>query len=314
MDELVISGKGNRSIWGILLLLAGSGLFIAGAVARNPDCLIGSAVPLLLGLTLWLSHDRPIRIHLTEESLEVHNPAIIIPLAEIQSVVVIGQFQSARFAIEVAYPGGTLFIPAATTIPSREIFEFLNRVVGQSLSLSMPDGLEKYRTIQENKFGSEKILEAGISKGLSQQKRSLRPAAFWLGLAAGGILWIIGGTQIQPENTGLFYWGIGFTILGGLIGSLLFFMRSLKPRNLPAEGGIVVSPMGFALIDGQLKGEMAWGAVLDLMLHQGKTWTGEVSRLEVKVAGATIVIQDIFSKPLKEIYPRMFRLWKPDSL
>jgi len=81
------------------------------------------------------------------------------------------------------------------------------------------------------------------------------------------------------------------------------------------KSSLVISPMGLALVQGDIKGEMRWDELRDV---QYKSRPGSFSMdvntampgVLLKFEGASITIADIYDQPLRIIYERIRRYWR----
>jgi hypothetical protein len=93
--------------------------------------------------------------------------------------------------------------------------------------------------------------------------------------------------------------GIGM-IAGGLgLAAGIAKTRGLQPKVKNIElSSLVLSPLGIALRQGDLKGELKWEEVRAVKFPRNRP-------LSVQLAGATIPIYDIYDRPLNEIHARL---------
>jgi hypothetical protein len=82
------------------------------------------------------------------------------------------------------------------------------------------------------------------------------------------------------------------------------------------EASLVIGPLGLAVVQGDLKGEMRWGELRQLHMkaprfaaYANRMKLGPGIRLVVE--GATIVIADLYDRPLRVIHQRIMDYWRP---
>ena len=116
------------------------------------------------------------------------------------------------------------------------------------------------------------------------------------------VLWVVFGAVVDngPNKNDIL---IGFTAvlaslfsITGFISTIVFFANQ-KKYSSTGNAALVISPRGFALAQKDLDGSITWNEVKDVK----KTRFG----LVVSVAGATIVILEIYDLPLTHIHRLM---------
>lgn len=310
-----IEGKGKVGFWGFVFPVLGLGLLVAGLVQWQYGLFVAAVVPFVLAITLWLTREKPLCFEFTSEGLEVSNPLGAIPFSDIQRLRVIGNFTSKQFLIEVTHSFGKLIIPSRTNANQRQLFQFLAQKAGLSLGLPLPQGLLDYQSAQAAKFGTEKVFCCQISKALIQQRRNRRALLFFLALALGGAILTFAGMQKEVDLGNAAYqlrlWGVIFVAVGGVVGAFLGIGLTLPTIKIPENSGLVISPLGFALIDGPLRGELKWGEIKGLALKGASGLARGPQRIDIVVAGAMISLKDVYHHSIQDIYHHMLQLWKP---
>jgi hypothetical protein len=128
------------------------------------------------------------------------------------------------------------------------------------------------------------------------------PIAVMGGLSHNGVAALVGG--------------IVAALFGAPIALYYWLRRHGDPPNIKKwrESCLVVSPGGIGLRQGQLKGELKWREVVGLTLRKKAAFSvagGQDSApgVVLTIQGATIVIADIYHRPLEHVYRLMRRHW-----
>jgi hypothetical protein len=125
---------------------------------------------------------------------------------------------------------------------------------------------------------------------------------------------IYGGSASRDEMMA----GGGVLMVCGLIALLITFASGSQPaaiRKNTETASVILCPVGLALAQPGIKGELSWDEIRDVKLRdrEAKVTIGAESgmrRIDVVVDGAVIQIQDIYEHPLAVIHQRIVELWK----
>ena len=314
----------SRFPWGsVLWFLVGLGLVLLGFGQHNVHWAIGGVFPLLVGLALWWVRPRAFAAHFTENSLEVMEPRLSIPYEHLESVRPEGRASDPEkkgprfFPMEVLAAEGVVNIPARINVPSLGVYRFLLGLLSEGGSREVNPLLADYLARQEETFGSEKVWSYRARSFLGGRRRGRKGPAVSLAVAASGIAWMVAGFQ----GKGFEGW-LGAGILFLLFGSLFLLLFRLPGGRGQAriknwrDASLVISPLGLAIIQGDLKGELRWEELRNLHMKVPKFVTYATRAelgpgIRLVVEGATIVIADVYDRPLRVIYQRIQDYWRP---
>src|SRR5581483_2133729 len=256
--------------WTILWLLIALILVGAAIATRNPHPAIGAAMPIIFTL-VWL-FARPVRFHVdfTESGLELKDPRFFLPYGDIESVsappgVVEDGSGSEFFPIQVEHARGFLSIPRDIDVPSREVLQFLSAMTnpeGPAPEYIHPS-LQDYYLRQQATFGADKVwsfwARAMLAPGKGRRGRINSLAFFLTGLA-----WLLAaalGKKYEPW-AGI---GLSFMLMGGFFWFLFWLIgRRSQPARNWQHSCLIISPLGLALVQGDLKGQLKWGELRDV--------------------------------------------------
>src|SRR5207249_1632599 len=126
--------------------------------------------------------------------------------------------------------------------------------------------LRDYWDEQTATFGPERVWAYRARSNLGTRAPG-RGMAVSLGILLAGIVWVVTGIVIKRE--GWIAAGIGVAILGGIL-LVVDRVQATRPHSRRIKGwqkaGLVISPVGIALSQGDLKGEMRWDELRDMKL------------------------------------------------
>ncbi len=249
--------------WGALVfLLIAVSLLVAAVVERNYHFAVGACLPLFIAAVLVLRTLPPVSFEFTETELDVHDPAQSIPYETIESVVAPqrpGDPDKAgprHYAIDVIHEAGTLHLPAKLNVPSDDVFDFLLSTFPTSGSPQVSPLVRDYLEEQTETFGADRVWSCRARTNLGKPAPS-RGLAVCLASLGTGVVWL--GVGIARKESAWLGGGILLVFVGGLF-ALLFALvsRRYQPHRIKnrKKASLVISPVGLALVQGDLKGEM----------------------------------------------------------
>ena len=113
----------------------------------------------------------------------------------------------------------------------------------------------------------------------------------------------------------------GLLLLAGATTLVVSWFGAVRRGHLGrkedlAGSSLVIGPDGLAMIQGRLRGELAWDEVLDIALARrgGRPSDGIGPGLVLLVEGAAIPIADLYDRPIAMIHERLLCYWKPERL
>jgi hypothetical protein len=284
-------------------------MLFAAAGSANINWAMGAIFPAMLAAVEWFR--RPGRRIFV---IEPHGVAILdggetIPYESIREVTVNGVDWCPAASPKIAYPilihheRGVFKLPPRLSVPADEFRQLLRKKVPVAEARECPAALAAYYAENVAKFGTEKVtLIAG------RRRFHVMSRWYWLfsiALAAifTGGLWLATGTlgaHWFPTSNEADSWGIaGLCAL--IIGTPFWMLAAWsstvdgKSRQFAKSAGIVISPAGMAMTQGNLQGAMRWEEVRNVHHVPGG------SSITLKVPGAKLMILNIYARSLDEI-------------
>ena len=320
-----IQSKPRLPIGALLFLTLGVLFAILAIVQHNLHWALGSVLPFLISGFLWWVRPRPFVAHFTEGTMEVMVPSLSIPYPALQGLRAKGRLNHPgkkgprSFPMQVFHEEGMVEIPARLDVPSGDVYDFL-------LDQFPPRGfhevnplLGKYLHQQEETFGPDRVWTYRARNHLGKAFSSSKRIAICLAVVVTGVIWLPAaflGKDYIPWSG----WGIIFLVLGGLL--LWSFRMNSQYYGGPPKiknwrnAGLVISPVGLALVQGTTQGQMRWDELRDvamrakpkgLRIRREDAFTGILLKFE----GAMVRIADIYDRPLPIIYQRIIDYWQP---
>jgi hypothetical protein len=306
--------------WASLLLGAAALVFFALALANSTIHVAFVAIPFLLpALLLLLARPRAVRGRLTDTSLILDHPPQTIPYADIQGLLANGKYlhpeevTSRSFTIDMAHRGGLLRIPPTRQLASAELYRMLFSALPQNGDrVSQPDLVEILEE-QEWSHGPDQVWSHVARQHLPGRLAQPGQRAVFGGVALSGIIWI--ALSFLEKEVG------PWSILGGMliVFALLIWLLAWSESRLPPgkirrwrSAGLVISPAGLALIQGDVRGRMRWDEVRKVWLNTQSPFLS-VSRkpgLVLEAAGVEVIIVDLYDRPLPLIMDQIYRHWR----
>lgn len=204
-----------------------------------------------------------------------------------------------------------MLVPSQANPALETVAKALVNILPATGSREVPDVLEDNKAAWLQTFGEDMVFtyKARRRLGISTHWPSL---AILLGLMLGGLI-ILGITiALQPK----FNKGDDGAVLASLLAIfpflLILLIYTLSVQNSGANrkikkwknAGLVISPMGLAMTQGNMEGEMKWSEILELDFQKKKNMG-----IRIKIAGAEFQIFDLYDRPLFVIYQQMMKYW-----
>jgi hypothetical protein len=312
--------------WGVLTFLVLAALSAgAGLLSRQYGWVTAAVLPLAVAGALALTHPGSLSFEFTEEGIQRHDRDELIPYAEIVAVIAPGRPGdldrpvSRPFPIRVVHEHGTLHVPAKINVPSDEVFRFLLDTFPDSGSPRVNPALRDYLDRQVELFGADRVRSYRARAHLGDRPPGRGVAVSLAGVLA-GLVWLAVG--VARNETGWVVGGIMLAMCGGMLALIFWLTNSRYGRTHVKnwqKASLVVSPLGLALVQGDLRGEMRWDELTDLRLGTKPHSftldnTAAFRGIRLTFPGAEVVIADIYDRPLHLIYKQIRSYWKrPDE-
>jgi hypothetical protein len=306
IGETVERRSGLRHAWAACALLA-AGLAAGDVAMEHHHLLIAAAAPAAVAVALLLTRRPPFAVRFEEDGLAVLAPEeAFVPYHRIQALCRDEEdlYRSRHsFPFVVVHAGGILNVPPGLSIPSIEVYRFLKRELPEDEGLGPPPALREYLRRHERAFGEDRVY--GFRALPDPQ-----PPRPWPGLAACGalvvvaIVWIAVGEESRKYED----WAPvgGLTLFIGMIGGLICLLAGNRRRqsSVAADGGLIITPTGFALEQGRLCGQMRWEEITDVEFRRTQRL------IKVRFAGGELTIRDTFNRPLRRIFDYFLDYWE----
>lgn len=299
-------------------------LFLVLGIFTVTPALLLMAIPMALPIPFlfWL-RPRAVVMNITENGLQLEHPFQEIPWSQVHGARRRYQKQdpnkacSSRYNLEVLHDHGILVVPHTAHPPVEKLFVGFVETLTPTGSREVPDILQEHLQKWTATFGEDKVYSFKARSRLGNSMDSaLMVVAFCL--IIGTILaWIL------AANVPLFNQGKEVNSTFGPITAiivpiaLLFILRSSTRQNAGPHrqfknwkrSGLVISPMGMVMSQGQLQGEMKWAEVLDVQF-QKRLRDG----IKIKVAGAEFQVFDLYDRPIFIIYRHIMKYWSNETV
>jgi hypothetical protein len=290
---------------------------VPAVVLLNPHPAIFAVLPCAIGLALLLVRERPFKAELTREGLEIEDPPLVLPYAEIESVL--GPKKQRQAPIQIHFSGGVMRIPARLNVRSDELYWFLLDQLPPNSSRELPAVLARYCAEQEARYGPDRVFShrARPQRFIRRRKYGI----FIVGTACvlAGLIWLLVGVLLPKDGQPWIVLGITLTFFSAFFTGLLILSQSFESAGSQIKNwrgsGLVISPEGLAMIQGDMKGELRWDELRDIRFRPKPAFFGfqsagtNMQGIHLIVAGATIVIVDLYDRPLEMIHEQLRAYW-----
>ena len=305
-----------RFAWGTIVCLAiGVTMLLVAAWLHNRHLALAAVMPICMSLGFWLALPPRFRVTVTEAGLELGDSRGLVPYDEIEMLRFEGRGKAApRSPLHVYHQRGVLVVPAALDSPREELHEFLlDQVAARRRPDTVPD-LANYLDEQRAAFDADRVWSYRARRVIGPLRSSR--AARWVltALVVGSLLWVAAGMVLDESG----WMTVGF-VCATCFSMIFLATFATRPTNFRGiknwrQAGLVISPLGIALSQGDIKGQLRWNEVRDVRLSGARSFqlSSEGTRPGVwlKVNGATVLIVNIYDAPPATIYEQIYCYWR----
>ena len=312
----VVESRPTGGLWAGFFAVVGVLLGVLFLAAPKKDGWPTVFLPFGIAAGIWLGRDRPTVFRIADDHLQFDQPAErVVRFEHLEAVVTAGDRAASRAAIQLNHADGVTVIPARLTVPSHELLAFLESQRPRTRSPRVPAALDGYRADQVAKFGEDHVYTFAGRPKMIHRGRSYKGVYAMLGLAAAAVVMGVAGrvTQGNFDNAWLGR-GFGVALFGSFIALILFLSGRSLEGHAQAHAGLVITPVGLALVQGDSQGKLRWDEVKAIeyppVKRMGVTRTANSKNgIGLLVDGAYIVILDYYNRPASAIYNILCDYW-----
>jgi hypothetical protein len=301
---------------GIVLFAVGSYFALPH---RRADLLLWAVLPLSWTVALIVRHPWSFGMTLDDNGIQVSDGRSI-PYAALRGLSIPPHASRRRsFPIGVALENDVLQIPARLDVPSGAVFQPLRQRLPTGSTDEIPDSLVDFCHQQIDTFGRERVWNCSGRSPLGNFRRG-GLLTFAIGVMLTAIVWVIVASLNRRFEAWLVGSGIFFT------SSLVLLVAALVSRDRVERRwadkanahGIVIGPIGMGIAQLDLLGQVEWHEIQRVVFPTkprsfawGDTNAQAVGAIAIRVAGAELIIFDVYDRALAEIHGQIMRNWRP---
>ncbi len=206
----------------------------------------------------------------------------------------------------VYHSRGIYELPANLSVDRGELHAFLIDSRDRHREPKIHMNLVTHLADQQEKFGADHVWYYR-GRSIIRAPRSLRLLhAVLAALALAGVVWTVAGMAVDAKP-----W-VGGGLMTAVVCGLLLLATLARPSP-PLKiknwrtASLIISPLGIALSQGDVQGQLRWSELRDMKLVKG---LGRTAVVRLDVSGAYIVIADVYDAPLSTIFGQMRGYWK----
>jgi hypothetical protein len=304
----IVQRRHSKRTWQFCLLVAGI-LAVGNFATQHRHLLLLSLAPAVSGIVMFAVQRRErLLLHFGEEGIEVLAPWNEFIRYDCLEAFSCDDIERRRhphsFSFEMIHRGGVLRLPAKLDKSSKAVFRFLEQHLAEDGSIGPPSALRPYLMQSEDAFGKEHVRSYRALPNVKPVGGSAH-FAISLALVLIGIVWFLVGEFVAGEYEN---WAPGGISLSGcsLIAAIAFGVPYFRePRHArPVDGGLIVTPAGYALQQQGMLGEMSWDEVTDIEYRYGSR------RVRIVFDGGHLFLRDDYDRKLRSIYNRILDYWE----
>ncbi len=317
IGEIVRSRRAVPVLPLILVALATT-VYFGTVGSRDAAAIGGATIPILLATAAGLGARRRVEARFLDDSIDVQRPhRRRIEFSQVIAMQILPR--ALRASRRVARPAGLILydangcwvIPRKLTHRLADVIEFIASRIGFGGSRQIDARLMQYLQAQERTFGVDRVY-CLVGRTMPAPRYGASLMLFGVVIIAAALLLPLAATP--GGNSADNYAALcAFVPIGVL--AILFGVARMPgvPKKLRSSS-LVISPVGLALIQGEVVGQLEWAEMNDLrrgsVAYTRRSF--EFSRasqgLMLRVEGADIGIADIYDRPTAMI-ERLIRLY-----
>jgi hypothetical protein len=319
----IIEAPRQTSVAALLLLGLAFCLAAVGLIAGNPSVITSllfiALLPLLLAGACFLTCRRIFVAELGQDALHVHQPKPIqVPYASFLSVQREGGGKGGQFPIHIQHEAGVISIPANTSIASQELLRVLAGKIPSTVLQQLPDELLAIYEKHAQSFGVDRVYAFPTRQSKIKGFRGLRGMAVSAAFILSGMIWLVTLADQDKRHDPPMLGALGgVLILFGFLGFVYYHSKRALFGGFPKwkNSGIVVSPVGIAMIQDKERGELKWNELVKLSYAMKPpsflttSSTASPTHIRLVFNGGVAAVLDIYTHPLVVIYEHMKEYW-----
>lgn len=318
MNSILYRASSWPGLWAVLNAAAAGALLIGGYLGGSRELMLWAVLPGSWALVALLRHPWRFWIEIDDDGVTTSDGRRL-PFGDLQVVLArpAAEFSTAPFPIHAVFRNHIVKIPARLDAPSKQVFDALSAHVPQDSSPTIADIVRDFRNEQAATFGEERVWHCRGRTQFGWISRGEAGINFGLGI-------MVACTLLIPISIGDNHGeAVGACVAGMFLG-LMITTASMAGRSGPkwrdaAYGnGIVVAPVGLAVSQADLIGQLGWDEIRriaypvrrgNFRLTRGEDGGNTV--LEIHVAGAVVQLLDVYDRSLEVIHERITANWRP---
>lgn len=295
MSSQILDGRRPNPLVPLLCIAAAATLIGVGSLQRQPQWAIFATLPGFIGLLMLIGGGRRFYAELTDRDIALPANSLVVPYSEINHLWTKDSRKNGP--IYVYHQRGTFRIPALHETAMSDLFTLLRAAMPQTIPAAS-SRVSNYFQTQRQVFGDDKVW-AYVQRPTFRSREFGGHRLIGLTLMLSGPAWLVGGIAVNAPW--LFCTAIALLVIGPVIWQSAGSEANSSIRKL-RDSCLVISPVGIALTQGELIGELRWAEVRSakLVLPSSK-----LSRVQLQVEGARIDLLDVYDGPLNEIHDRI---------
>lgn len=256
---------------------------------------------------------RSFKGELASDAIVQHKPRLIeIPYGQIGAVRTNNARKQHDILVSQAEGTNYILIPAKASKASGKLMKVIVNSMPPAESTELPRLLREYYDEQVGVFGPDKVTVFLPCTSEMPRPSQLRLKLLIFHMIWAGLLFML-SLALDTAGMGLLF------LFVFLISLIVFFIRiNSNPFPIPPawgeKAGIVICPLGLALVQGKMKGEMEWDD-LQKVVYPTKNFLGNKTKSTIRLRfhGADVNIQNIYHLPTQIIHEKISQYWKPDE-
>jgi hypothetical protein len=307
-----LESEGKFSFGAVVWVLISLGFLGFAAKEGNTQLALFAVLPFCLGAGLWYGAARRFVAMVLEDRIEFLQPKYTLRYRDMRTVLYDDSPNIPAKQLIIESRLTIIRLPAHLKLPLPELHAFLSERICPTEELDPHPDMANYVQAQRESFGSERV-EVYRSRSYSREtslRLSNRGAYACVGVMIAGVIWIVASFLLNyRDHMAWTIWGFVVIFFGGLF--CYYFSQKTMAKSQMNKGNadscLVISPLGIAMIQGDIRGKLRWDEIRSVVsLGKAKGFhMHAVQGMQILVDGSMIQILDIYNEPLSAIETRI---------
>lgn len=305
-----IESRGGFSFLALIFALLGIGCIAVAVAQDNMHVAVLSVLPLSIAFALWFASSRRFSAVIHEDRIELLGPTRAIRYDDMLHVTYQPHSRNSKLApLVIDSHEGVVHVPRDLNLSIDDFYEFLDDRVSPPPENEPHPDMANYVAEQRETFGDDRVwvFRARGANRPTLFRPGRRGAYASLAAIVTGIAWLFAPLLVPgKDSTAWLGFGVLLIVFGFIFWLAFAYGKSGAVKVPPklSDACLVVSPMGVAMIQGDMRGKLRWDEIVRV-ISKSRPKHFQISNahagFQIAVEGSQILVMDIYDAPISKI-------------